>query len=128
LASLEASVSAATNLFQNARVEYMDVLFAQRDLRDARMVFIDTKQQQLSATVNAYQALGGGLAPNTGMVPMANGPEGVPAPLPNAGDQGEPLPKPAPDAVDQVEPLPNVVEPAEPLQKPAPNRVEQVEP
>ena len=37
----------------------MDVLFAQRDLVDARMVLIDTKREQLSAIVNAYQALGG---------------------------------------------------------------------
>ncbi len=36
MAALEASVEVAGNLFQNARVEYIDVLFAQRDLRDAR--------------------------------------------------------------------------------------------
>jgi outer membrane protein, multidrug efflux system len=60
--ALEASVDVATNLFQGARpeVEYMDVLFAQRDLLEARTVLIETKQQQLSAIVNAYQALGGG--------------------------------------------------------------------
>lgn len=63
LDALEASVEAANNLFQNARVEYIDVLFAQRDLRDARMVYIDTKNEQLSAIVNTYQALGGGLVP-----------------------------------------------------------------
>lgn len=63
LDALEASVAAATNLFQNARVEYMDVLFAQRDLIDARMSLIDTKKEQLSALVNTYQALGGGLLP-----------------------------------------------------------------
>ena len=44
LKSLEASVEFATKLFQNARVEYIDVLFAQRDLMDARMVLIDTKR------------------------------------------------------------------------------------
>ena len=60
LESLEASVEAASKLFQNARAEYIEVLFAQRDLMDARMVLIDTKKQQLSAIVNAYQALGGG--------------------------------------------------------------------
>lgn len=60
LESLEASVDNATNLFQAARAEYIDVLFAQRDLRDARMVLIDTKNEQLSAIVNTYQALGGG--------------------------------------------------------------------
>ncbi|MCC7424094.1 MAG: efflux transporter outer membrane subunit [Planctomycetaceae bacterium] len=60
LESLEASVDAATKLFQNARAEYVEVLLAQRDLRDARMGLIDTKNEQLSAIVNAYQALGGG--------------------------------------------------------------------
>ena len=61
LASLEASVRVADELFQSARTEYIDVLFAQRDLRDARTVLIDTKAEQLSAIVNAYQALGGGV-------------------------------------------------------------------
>ena len=60
LESLLAAVTTATRLFQAARVEYIEVLFVQRDLRDARMVLIDTKRQQLAAVVNAYQALGGG--------------------------------------------------------------------
>jgi NodT family efflux transporter outer membrane factor (OMF) lipoprotein len=60
LEALEASVDVASKLFQNARAEYMDVLFSQRDLMDARMVLIETKLEQLSAVVNAYQALGGG--------------------------------------------------------------------
>ncbi|HTN04905.1 MAG TPA: TolC family protein [Planctomycetaceae bacterium] len=65
--ALERSVTVATDLFQGAQpeVEYMDVLFAQRDLLDARTVLIETKQQQLSAIVNAYQALGGGLMANS---------------------------------------------------------------
>lgn len=58
--ALETSVDVASSLFQSARAEYMDVLFSQRDLLEARRVLIDTKQQQLSAIVNAYQALGGG--------------------------------------------------------------------
>ena len=61
LKSLEAAVQFADFLFQNARIEYIDVLFAQRDLRDARVVLIDTKTEQLSSIVNAYQALGGGV-------------------------------------------------------------------
>jgi NodT family efflux transporter outer membrane factor (OMF) lipoprotein len=60
LASLEASVESATKLFQNARVEYVEVLLAQRDLLEARNVLIENKKRQLSAIVNAYQALGGG--------------------------------------------------------------------
>lgn len=63
LVALEDAVVNATKLFQNARVEYIDVLLVQRDLMDARMVLIDTKRQQLAAIVNTYQALGGGLAP-----------------------------------------------------------------
>ncbi len=60
LESLVASVDSASKLFQNARAEYVEVLLAQRDLLDARMVLIETKKQQLSAVVNAFQALGGG--------------------------------------------------------------------
>lgn len=61
LRSLEASVDSASKLFLNARVEYVEVLLAQRDLLEARTVLIETKKQQLSAIVNAYQALGGGI-------------------------------------------------------------------
>jgi NodT family efflux transporter outer membrane factor (OMF) lipoprotein len=67
LESLEASVDSATKLFQNARVEYVEVLLAQRDLMDARTVLIQTRREQLAAIVNAYQALGGGdLLSNSG--------------------------------------------------------------
>jgi len=61
LEALEASVDSATKLFQNARAEYVEVLLAQRDLQDARIVIIETKKEQLMAVVNAYQALGGGM-------------------------------------------------------------------
>lgn len=60
LAALEASVDVATRLFQNARTEYVEVLLAQREMMEARMVLIETKRQQLGAVVNAYQAVGGG--------------------------------------------------------------------
>lgn len=61
LVSLEASVDQATKLFQSARAEYVEVLLAQRDLQEAKIVTIKTKKQQLTALVNAYQALGGGM-------------------------------------------------------------------
>lgn len=63
LKSLEKSVEIATDQFQNLKSEYIDVLLAQRDLNEARLVIIETKQQQLAAIVNAFQALGGGGAP-----------------------------------------------------------------
>ena len=64
--ALEESVGVARTLFKNpldeafARVEYVDVLLATRDLLEARTAMLETKQQQLSAIVRAYQALGGG--------------------------------------------------------------------
>ncbi len=60
LDALIASIDSATKLFQNAQGEYLDVLLAQRDMNEAKMVLIETKQEQLTAAVNAYQALGGG--------------------------------------------------------------------
>ena len=44
---LQASVDTAGKLFQNARAEYVEVLLAQRDLMEARMVLIETKKEQL---------------------------------------------------------------------------------
>jgi NodT family efflux transporter outer membrane factor (OMF) lipoprotein len=115
LASLEASVDSATKLFQNARAEYMEVLLAQRDMMEARMVLIETKQQQLAAVVSAYQALGGGTALYSSMdvsmsaesVPPENPSDNSQVPLlaPPAGPEPEQLPSqpeglPSPDPKD----------------------------
>jgi outer membrane protein TolC len=121
--ALEASVDIATKLFQNARAEYIDVLFSQRDLLDARRILIDTKREQLSAIVNAYQALGGGgyLFPITkplqpqfhhwkhlihahASAPVVMGP--VPLPAPAAPAESAPVPPPAPPAPTGPEPPP----------------------
>jgi len=63
--SLEAAVVAATSLYQLPReqfpIDYLDVLTAQNELFQAIKDLIDTKGGQLSAIVNTYQALGGGL-------------------------------------------------------------------
>jgi NodT family efflux transporter outer membrane factor (OMF) lipoprotein len=67
--ALAKSVDIATKLYyaaflgaeQGQRHDYMNVLFAQRDFFEARVSLIETKQEQLSAIVNVYQALGGGL-------------------------------------------------------------------
>jgi hypothetical protein len=66
LRSLEAAVEAARKIYLNprlgaeAKIDYLDVLLSQRDLLEATTVLIQTKQEQLAAIVNAYQALGGG--------------------------------------------------------------------
>lgn len=101
LESLDASVDSASKLFQAARAEYVEVLLALRDLMDARMVLIETKQEQLSAIVNAYQALGGGwqgLCQNAtaqgAMVPPPSGPILDKLPEPSTPPSDEMLPPP----------------------------------
>jgi outer membrane protein, multidrug efflux system len=101
LASLESAVDVAGKLFQNARVEYIDVLFAQRDRNEARIVLIETKQEQLSAIVNAYQALGGGWRYAAGPMPLppvrATIPaDQMPANQAPAGPPPEEIPAPVP--------------------------------
>jgi NodT family efflux transporter outer membrane factor (OMF) lipoprotein len=111
--ALERSVDIATNLFQNARIEYIDVLFAQRDMWQGRRDLIDTKQQQLTAMVDTYQALGGGWQGGP-PAPVPPGAEPLPAamideaPPPN----GEALPPPS--AVKTVPPRPNANQPLPP--------------
>ncbi len=103
LASLESAVDVANKLFQAARVDitYLDVLIAQRDRNEARIVLIETKQEQLSAIVNAYQALGGGWryvgGPMQMPPPGPQGPAGqMPANPPPAGPPAEVIPAPGP--------------------------------
>jgi multidrug efflux system outer membrane protein len=101
LEALVASVDVASLLFQNARTEYLDVLFAQRDLMDARMVLIETKRMQVTAVVNTYQALGGG---GGGLLPIFSNetvdvsPDASPIETrENAAVPPEPLPEPLPE-------------------------------
>lgn len=54
------SVDVSTVLFQSARADYMEVLLTRRDSLDAQLELIETKLSLLQATVNLYQALGGG--------------------------------------------------------------------
>jgi NodT family efflux transporter outer membrane factor (OMF) lipoprotein len=105
VAALARSVDVATDLFQGARGEYADVLFTQRELLEARTNLIEIKQEQLSAIVDAYRALGGGFLLSSSGVEATEAfyltPEGetievLPQPLPaGAPAVEEPLPNPA---------------------------------
>ena len=127
LDALEKSVERATDLFVNARVDYIDVLLAQRDLNDARLVFIDTKKEQLSAIVNTYQALGGGLisfeypdgnyAPSGPLPPANFEPQPAGILVPPAGEQLPALPEQLPPAPKEAPPEAKEV-PAEPQAAP----------
>ena len=58
--ALAKSIDVANQLFKSARVDYLDVLLAQRDTLDAQKDLIETKQKQMSAMVDLYKSLGGG--------------------------------------------------------------------
>lgn len=95
--ALDRSVGVASELFQGARAEFADVLFSQRDLLEARMDLIETKQEQLSAIVDAYRALGGGF------LLSSSGIEATEAfYLTPQGDLIETLPQPTPATAPEV--------------------------
>lgn len=58
--TLVRSIEISTGLFNSARADYMEVLLTQRDALEARFELVEIKKRQMSATVNIYQALGGG--------------------------------------------------------------------
>lgn len=58
--SLNRSIEVAQKLFQFARADYMEVLLTQREAIEARNELIETRQAQMGAMVDLYQALGGG--------------------------------------------------------------------
>ncbi len=58
--ALAKSVTISNNLFRSARADYMEVLLTQREALESRFDLIETRQQQMSAFVHMYQALGGG--------------------------------------------------------------------
>jgi len=150
--SLEASVVAARNLFQNprgeSRIDYLDVLTAQRDLLEARRVLIDTKREQLSAIVNTYQALGGGgnLLPipipkplqshhwwkhsshSVANTAVGSGPEPPPTPAAAPGSGSGPLPAPTPAPPSGPGPFPTPAAASGPQSPPTPAAETDLEP
>ncbi len=58
--ALTKSIAISTSLFKSARADYMEVLLTQRDALEAKMELIETKLQQMNATITMYQSLGGG--------------------------------------------------------------------
>lgn len=63
------SIDISGKLFLNARAEYTEVLFTQRDSLEARVDLVELKQQQLAAYIKAYKALGGGYTRSNGPAP-----------------------------------------------------------
>ncbi len=59
---LNNAVDIANRLFRSARADYAEVLLTQRDALESRLELIELRQQQFTALVGVYQALGGGYA------------------------------------------------------------------
>ncbi len=60
VASLNTSIDVANDLFKSARADYFEVLMTQRDALESKLELIETKKEQLNASVNVYKGLGGG--------------------------------------------------------------------
>ncbi len=58
--ALTKSIDISNDLFKYARADYMEVLLTQRDALEAKFELVETKVEQLKATVNLYRSLGGG--------------------------------------------------------------------
>lgn len=54
------SISISDKLFNSARADYTEVLFTQREALEARFELVETRLEQLRASIRLYQALGGG--------------------------------------------------------------------
>ena len=58
--ALNKSIDVSNDLFKSARVDYFEVLMTQRDALESKLELIETKKEQLNATVRIYRNLGGG--------------------------------------------------------------------
>ena len=60
VAALNRSIDVAGDLFKSAKADYFEVLMTQRDALSSKLELIDTKKEQLNASVLVYKSLGGG--------------------------------------------------------------------
>ncbi len=58
--ALTKSIEVSNDLFKSARVDYFEVLMTQRDALETKLELVETKKQQLNASVHIYRNLGGG--------------------------------------------------------------------
>lgn len=62
--SLTTAVEISNDLFKSARADYLEILLTQRDALESKFELVETKKEQLHATVEMYRALGGGWSNN----------------------------------------------------------------
>lgn len=66
---LKQAIESSNDLFRSARADYLEVLTTRRDALESQMQLIETKQEQMSAVVDLYQALGGAGGQPAGATP-----------------------------------------------------------
>ncbi|PJA78600.1 MAG: transporter, partial [Nitrospirae bacterium CG_4_9_14_3_um_filter_51_5] len=74
VASLQSALNFADKRYRGGFASYLDVLTAQRDLFQAELSLVSTRQQHLSSIVRLYKALGGGWLPTEEQGHPASGP------------------------------------------------------
>ncbi|MDH4194834.1 MAG: efflux transporter outer membrane subunit [Nitrospirota bacterium] len=74
VASLKSALNFADKRYRGGFASYLDVLTAQRDLFQAELGLVSTRQQHLSSIVRLYKALGGGWSPTEKEVQPASSP------------------------------------------------------
>jgi multidrug efflux system outer membrane protein len=57
---LKRSIDISTDLFKNARADYLEVLLTQREAMNTRFELVEIQVQQMNAMVQIYKSLGGG--------------------------------------------------------------------
>jgi outer membrane protein TolC len=58
--ALNKSIEASNDLFKSARIDYFEVLMTQRDALENKLELVDTKKEQLNASIQMNRNLGGG--------------------------------------------------------------------
>lgn len=60
---LQQAIETSNQLFRSARADWLEVLTTRREALESQMELYEAKQEQMSAVVDVYQALGGGWDP-----------------------------------------------------------------
>ena len=58
--ALQKAIEASNDLFKSARVDYFEVLMTQRDALESKLELVETKRDQMNASIAVYRSLGGG--------------------------------------------------------------------
>ncbi|TGD59371.1 TolC family protein [Flavobacterium humi] len=58
--ALNKAIDVSKDLFKSSRADYFEVLMTQRDALESKLELVETKKEQLGASIHVYRDLGGG--------------------------------------------------------------------